>query len=267
MLINLSLSPLARGAKEAPAPRALIERAIAITQGDKQLPRYTYFMLDHSQNRTQKGKVFLDTTTLYEFIWIGDLPYGRIVELQGKPLRGKALKDEQARYDKAIADHEGLDVGSRAKAKHYSLLDTGLRLGPLLTSAYAVSELRQETLAGSVTHVVDCIPTASVGVNQPAATRHVTLWITDSGVILREMYQLVADESDKRRGSYGQQDFQVIDGNQLPQHRFFHLNAPNGNTGDFEYTYSRFRRFSVSVQIVPSPEAPGDRPGVTSPQQ
>jgi hypothetical protein len=36
------------------------------------------------------------------------------------------------------------------------------------------------------------------------------------------------------RGSHGQDDFQLIDGNLLLQHSFFHLNAPNGNTGDFE---------------------------------
>jgi len=77
----------------APTPRALIEKAIALRKSDKVLPRYTYFMLDHAQNRTQKGKLFLDTTTLYEYTWIGDLPYGRVVELQGKPLRGKALND------------------------------------------------------------------------------------------------------------------------------------------------------------------------------
>jgi len=40
------------------------------------------------------------------------------------------------------------------------------------------------------------------------------------------------------RGSHGQDDFQLIDGNLLLQHSFFHLNAPNGNTGDFEDSYS-----------------------------
>jgi hypothetical protein len=208
----------------------LIEKAILLRDGDKVLPRYTYFMLSHAQNRTPNGKLFLDSTTLYEYTWIGDLPYGRVVELQGKPLKGKALADEQARYDKAVADHGGLDVDARAKAKHYYLLDTELRLEPLLTPAYVVSELRLEGLAGSTTHVIDCIPAPSQDSAHPAATRHATLWIMDSGAILRENYEVVADEPDRLHGSHGQADFQLIDGNQLPRHSFFHLNAPNGNT-------------------------------------
>jgi hypothetical protein len=248
----------------APIPRALIEKAIALRNSDKILPRYTYFELKITQNRTPKGKLLVDDSTLYEDTWIGDLAYARVVEVKGKPLKGKALAGEQARYDKAVADHGGL-VALPAKVKHAYLLDTSLRLESLLTPAYVVSELRQVTLAGSVTHVVDCTPAASADVTHPVATRHATLWITDSGVILRETYEVVADEPDKMRGSHGQNDFQLIDGNLLPQHSFFHLNAPNGNTGDFEDTYSRYRRFNVSSRIVSATESSSDRPSSTSP--
>jgi hypothetical protein len=241
----------------APTPSVLIEKAIASRNSDKILPRYTYFMLSHTQNRTQKGKLFVDDSTLYEFTWIGDLPYGRVVEVKGKPLKGKALTDEQARYDKAVADHANLDIVP-AKLKNAYRLDTALHLEPLVTPAYAISELRQETLAGNLTHVIDCAPVPSTDSAHPTATRHATLWITDSGVILRETYEVVADEPDKMHGSHGQDDFQLIDGNLLPQHSFFHLNAPNGNTGDFEDTYSRFRRFSVSTRIVPATGSSSD---------
>jgi hypothetical protein len=240
-------------------PRALIEKAIALRNSDKILPRYTYFKLSQTQNRTQKGKLFLDDTTLYEYTWIGDLSYARVVEVKGKPLKGKALADEQARYDRAVAEHAGL-IDLPAKIEPAYLLDTNLRLEPLVTPAYAVSELRQETLAGNLTHVIDCIPTASTDVAHPAATRHAALWIADSGIILRETYEVVADEPDRLRGSHGQDDLQLIDGNQLPQHSFFHLNAPNGNTGDFEATYSRFRRFNVSSRIVSAAESSSTSP-------
>jgi hypothetical protein len=259
LVIALIASPrlLTAQSTPAPTPHALIEKAIALRNSDKILPRYTYFMLSHTQNRTQKGKLFVDDSTLYEFTWIGDLPYGRVVELQGKPLKGKSLADEQARYDKAVADHAGLDIVP-AKLKNAYRLDTALHLEPLLTPAYAVSELRQETLAGNLTHVIDCTPVPSMDSTHPTATRHATLWIADSGAILRETYEVVDDEPDKMHGSHGQNDFQLIDGNLLPQHSFFHLNAPNGNTGDFEDTYSRFRRFSVSTRIVPATGPSGD---------
>jgi hypothetical protein len=269
LAIALGVFPLTLASQStvAPRPRALIEKAIALRKSDKVLPHYTYFKLDRTQNRTQKGKLFLDTTTLYEYTWIGELPYGRIVELQGKPIKGKALAHEQARYDKAVADHGGLDIDVRAKAKHYYLLDTTLRLEPLLTPSYAVTELRQETLAGNVTHVIDCTPVPSADLTHPTPTCHTTLWITDSGVILRDTYELIADEADKLHGSHGQEDFQLIDGNQLPQHSFFHLNAPNGNTGDFETTYSRFRRFNISSRIVPATEPSSDSSSSTARQR
>jgi hypothetical protein len=251
LAIAFTASALVLTAQSTPAPHVLIEKAIALRDGGYALPRYTYFSFAQNQNRTPKGKLFQDDTTLYEYTWIGDLPYGRVVETQGKPLKGKALDLEQARYDKAVADHSGLDVDTRAKDRHYAVVKTDVRLELLLTSAYALSEIRQETLAGQRTHVIDCTPNPSTDSAHPTATRHATLWITDSGAILRQVYELVADEPDKMRGSHGQDDFQLIDGNRLPLHSFFHLNAPNGNTGDFQDTYSRFRRFNVSVNIVP----------------
>ena len=267
--LALSLFPLALNGQSttAPAPRALIEKVIALRKSDKVLPRYTYFMLNHTQNRNQKGKLFLDDTTLYEYTWIGDLPYGRVVELQGKPLKGKALADEQARYDQAVADHGGLDVAERARTKHQYLVNTSLRIEPMLTPVSAVTELRLVTLAGTPTHLIDCNPAPSPDSTLPPATRHATLWMTDSGVILRETYEVVADEPDKMHGSHGQEDFQLIDGNQLPQHSFFHLNSPNGNTADFEDTYSRFRQFNVSSRIVSPTESSSDSPSSTAPQR
>ncbi len=251
--------PLWSQSAAAPTPRALIEKAIALRNSDKILPRYTYFQLKTTQNRNTKGKLFVDEATLYEYTWIGDLAYARIVAVKGKPLTGKALADEQARYDKAVADHGGF-MEVPVKLKHAYRLNTSLSLESLLAPAYVLSELRQETLAGTPTHVIDCTPAASTDVTHPAATRHATLWVTDSGAILRETYEVVVDEPDKMRGSHGQDDSQLIDGNLLPQHSFFHLNAPNGNTGDFEDTYSRYRRFNVSSRIVSTTESYGDGP-------
>jgi len=253
-VFSLSLTPQSATAQ---TPRALIEKAIALRKSEKVLPRYTYLMLSRAQNRTAKGKLFLNITTLYEYTWIGDLPYGRVIEEQGKPLKSKALDLEQARYDQAVAGHGGLDVDVRAKIRHAYLVDTSLSLEPFLTPAYALRELRQETLVGNLTHVIDCAPILSADSNQPAATRHAIAWITDSGVILRTTYEIIADEPDRLHGSHGQEDFQLIDGNQLPQHNLFHLNAPNDNTGDFENTYSRFRRFNVSSRVLPVAESSG----------
>lgn len=265
VLMSIPAVALSQQAQTGPNPQTLIEKAIQLSNSQKVLPRYTYFLLELTQNRTPKGKLLLNDSTLYEYTWIGDLPYGRVVEKQGKPLKGQALADEQARYEKALADHAGLTMNTRLKGTRATLVDPALELEPLVTAAYTVREVRQETLTGSPTHVIDCTPVASSDPAHPAATRHVVLWITDGGVILRHTYDVVSDESDKLRGSHGQEDFQLIDGNRLPQHRTFHLNAPNGNTGDFESTYSRYRRFNVSSRILPADGPADDNPDTNSP--
>jgi hypothetical protein len=214
-------------------------------------------MLNRYQIR-DKVKIGIAFATLYEYTWIGDLPYARIVELQGKPLQGKALAREQARYDQAVAGHGGLDLDTRRLLNNSLPFMSPLELDPFLTSTYTLSELRLETLAGNLTHVIDCTPAHSTDSAHPTATRHATLWITDSGAILRDAYEVLADEPKSLHGSYGQDDFQLIDGNQLPQRNSFHLNAPKGTTGDFEQTFTGFRRFNVSSRIVPATESPAD---------
>jgi hypothetical protein len=232
----------------AATPHFLIEKAITLRKSDKTLPRYTYLMLNRTQTRN-KVQFSFDLSTLYEYTWIGDLPYARVAEIQGKALQGKALAREQARYDQAVAGHAGLDLDARGISfKNSFLLISPLDLEPFLTPAYTLSELRQETLAGNLAHVIDCTPAFPTDSAYPVATHHATLWITDSGAILREAYDVVANEPDRPRGSRGQEDFQLIDGNLLPQHAALHI--PGSITLDSEQTFTRYRRFNVSSRIV-----------------
>jgi hypothetical protein len=244
-------------------PRALIEKAATLRRDKSSPTRYTYFKLSHLKNSYKEhvvfGKrLFLDNTTLYEYTWIGDLPYGRVIELQGKPLTGDALAQEQARYDQAVADHSGLGSDARAKINHLTLIGDDFELKDLLTPAYAVTEIRQEQIAGNLTHVIDCVPTPSTDPRHPAATRHNQLWITNSGIILRESFDVLADEPQLFRGSHSQSDFQFIDGNTLPLHNIAHVYffVPARKAVilvEAEDTFSRFRRFNVSTRIL-SPE-------------
>ena len=272
--------PLAAQSAPAPSapplsPRALIEKAIAIDSDKTPKTRYTYFELEHLENRFCKGRPilynglpilkrgtrFVNTTTLYEYTWIGDLPYMRIVERQGKPLTGDALAKEQARYDQAVADHSGLGLEARARIIHQTLVDPDIRLTDLLTPAYALTELRQETLAGNLTHVIDCVPVPSTGPLHPAATEHIQLWITGSGAILRKITDVLADEPEVLQGSHMQFDSQLIDGTLLPQHELMHLYTPKVVKGsiiliDLERTYDRFRRFNVTSRVLPADGTP-----------
>lgn len=232
------------------------------------MTRYTYFKLDHLRNSYKEHVIFgkrliVDTTTLYEYTWIGDLPYGRVVERQGKPLAGEALAQEQARYDQAVADHSGLDKVARAKIEHAHLLDTSDDLAAVLTPAYTLTELRQETIDGHLTHLIDCVPTPSA--NAPLATRHYQLWITDSGAMLRRIIDVLADEPVMLRGSHEQFDNQLIDGDRLPLHNLVHTYFFSAARNaiillDEEETYSRYRRFNVTTRIVPTNESQPNHP-------
>lgn len=211
----------------APTPHTLIERAIAFEKSDKSKTRYTYFELDHGQNRDHKGKLFADNTKLYENIWIADLPYKRLVELNGKPLTGDDLAREQARYDQAVAEHSGLGTEARAKIERVHLVNANIHLASLLTPAYTLTEFRQESIAGNLAHVIDCTPVSSTDPLHPTPTKHYEFWITNSGAILRTIFDILADEPEMLHGSHGQFDSQLIDGNLLPLHDLMHFYTPN----------------------------------------
>jgi hypothetical protein len=259
----------------APTPRTLIERASALNKDQTAKTRYTYFMLERLEDRYDKERTirytglhnlmqnigFTKTTTLYEITWIGDLPYMRVVELQGKPLKGQALADEQARYDQAVADHSGLDMPARARIIHQTLGHSKIHIDDLLTPAYALTELRQETLAGHLTHLIDCVPVPSTDPAHPTATEHIQLWITDSGAILRNITDLIADEPEELQGSHMQVDNQLIDGTLLPQHALGHTYMLMAGENaiilaDVERTCDRFRRFTVTSRILPADGQP-----------
>jgi hypothetical protein len=259
----------------APTPRTLIERATAIYKDQTAETRYTYFELEHLENRFDKGNPtiyngipllkqgtrFINTTTLYEYTWIGDLPYMRVVKQQGKPLKGQALADEQARYDQAVADHSGLGMTARAKIIHQTTVTFNFHIEDLLTPTYTLTELRQESLAGHLTHLIDCVPVPSTDPDHPTPKEHLQLWITDSGAILRSIRDVIADEPEVLQGSHLQIDNQLIDGTLLPQHELSHIYTPKVIQNaivliDLERTYDRFRRFTVTSRILPADDQP-----------
>jgi hypothetical protein len=257
----------------------LVEKAVAIENDQTAKTRYTYFELEHLENRFDKGRPtlyngifflkhgtrFIDTTTLYEYTWIGDLPYMRVVERQGKPLTGNALVKEQARYDQAIADHNGLGQAARAKINRQTWVSLQIHLPDLLTPAYTLSELRPETLSGSLTHLIDCVPVPSTDPAHPTPTEHLQLWITGSGIILRSITDVIADEPEVLQGSHLQFDNQLIDGTLLPQHELSHIYTPKVVKNaivliDVERTCDRFRRFNVTSRILPANAQPATPP-------
>jgi hypothetical protein len=197
-------------------------------------PRFTYFELAHTQNRGPNGKLYYDRTELSETTYLDDLPYQRLVEVNGKPLIGKAFHAEQARYDQAIRDRSALDTATRAKLAKQ--LHISLKLPyPLLTTHYQLTDLRQEMLDGHSVHVIDATPLPA---SDSVPTRHLRLWIAPSSpgtppllLLLRTDFDYLAPDNGILPGSSGQILYTLIDTIPVPSHYEIHSRvAPSGKS-------------------------------------
>ncbi len=259
----LPLASLTATAQQLPTPTssaltALIQTALQrMTQAEDAKTHFTRFDLEHTVNHNQKGKLTAQYTALYEDTWINDLPYKRLVEWNNKPLTGADLAAEQARYDKAVADHQKLDLVERAALMRQKLTNTNLRLNKVLTADYRLTELRQQTLNGQLTHVLQAEPQPSLDPAHPIPQQRFTIWITDSDPIFVHLTcDILDDEPSILRGSTFQTDYQMVDSLPFPSRETYHGYAPVGKkiiTVDTEHTYTRYRRFTANVIIKSTP--------------
>lgn len=246
----------------------LVREAVAnLGEQRKSGERFTYFELARTQNHNPKGKVLADRSVLTEMTYLGGLPYGRVVEIDGKPLTGKALVDEQARYDQAVKDRAALDTAARARIDKQVLIDAGLPY-PLLTTRFHLADTPQQSANGETIHLLDASPLPAANSGEPMESRHLQLWIAATGPgtsphLTRADFDYLTDDGDIQRGSSGRIDFIVVDGITLPEHKAIHskvLYKGQLVLVDVDRTYSRYRRFGSAVRILPGS---GD---ATSPQ-
>ncbi len=234
----------------------MLQRAVdKFEQAKDSKTRYTYLQLDHIQNFNAKGKKAVDYTQFFEVTYIADLEYSRLLEVNGKPLKGRALDDEQNRYDAAVRERSALDGLARAKIQHSRLLNAGIKLRDLLTE-YRISSGQSVAMEDCNCVLVDLVPASS------EAKKHYRLWIDpETNEIRRLDFEQLDYEGQFLSGGTGTETFQYLDGIPLLVHSHFDGRAPLNNetvrvVGD--HTYSRFRKFSVTTTIVPV--TPADTP-------
>lgn len=216
--------------------------------------RFTYLELVHTQNYNEKGKKTVDYTELFDVTYIADLQFARLLEVDGKALKGRALEAEQKRYDDAVRDRSALDGFARAKIQHQKMLDAGVSLGDLITE-YRTSAVDHATKDDCNCVVIDLVPISS------DAKRNYRVWI-DPGTneIRRVDFDQLADSGDVLRGGTSTQTFEYLDDVPLPVHSHFDGNAALNNKMVrivADHTYSRYRKFSVTTTILPV--APGEK--------
>jgi hypothetical protein len=241
-----------------PLLRAAIEKG---RSGDTDKMRFTYHLLEHTQNFNQKGKKIWEITRRYEVIYIADLEYRRLLEVNGKPLTGQALADEQKRYDDAVRERTALDGVARAKLMHHKNKNVSFSFGQILTK-YQSKVVEETQLDGRACLLIDAKPLETV---TDAPKRHLRIWLdTQKHEFLRVDYDLLADEDDLLRGSIVSMNFIYINGVLLDTQDHFVGILPTKDKKKSVYrvvtdqNYSNYRKFVSTVRLLPDGE--GDSP-------
>lgn len=212
--------------------------------------RFTFLDLYHNLNFNEKGKKTADATQLYDVTYIGELQYSRLLEIDGKALKGRQLTREQRRYDDAVREHSALDDKARAKIMHQVVksIDGSLSLGELS------SKYENAILGHAAVEVCDCVMIESSPL-PGGPTRSYKFWVdTGKQEVVRLNGTLLGDEDDKLKGSTFDFQYTYIGGTRLTTHSVIDANLLMSKKRVrvvTEHTYSNFRKFSVTTTILP----------------
>lgn len=209
--------------------------------------RFTYLDLNHTLNFNDKGKKTVDYTQLFEVTYIADLQYSRLLEVNGKALKGKPLDEEQKRYDDAVRERSALDDNARAKIQHQIMKDAGIVLGDLKDYRNIVAE--HASIDNRDCIVIDSTPLTTTRLKQ------YRYWFDPAKEeVLRVDFNQLSDTSDMLSGGTGRLEWIYMDGTPLLVHSHIDANTFLGKKRVrlvVDHDYSRFRKFSVTTTIVP----------------
>lgn len=249
LFVSLSLAiGQAPSQSETDAAISTLRTAVGkLDQAAQSKTRFTYLDLNHTLNFNEKGKKTADISQLFEVTYIGDVQYSRLLENEGKPLTGKALEEEQRRYDNAVREHSALDDKARAQVQHQVMKDAGLNLGKV--SDYNNTVVDHAVIGGRNCVVIESVPTSE------SHRKRLRWWLdsADEEIVQMEFEQLT-DEGDMLGGSKGRLEWIYMDG--IPLLVRSHIDAHTLNATKrvhlvVDHDYSRFRKFTVTSTIVP----------------
>jgi hypothetical protein len=268
LLLASSPSSSAGQAVDRQAPldiRSLVEAAVQnVTSASETHTRFTNFELAHFMYFDSAGKKYGDRTDLFEQTWINDIHYDRLVELDGKPLTGRALEAERKRYDDAIAQRG--QYGLKEHSGGRVLSTDGVDFRNALKLEYALREVGRKKSAEGEFRVVEA---SLIGKAPPDAKCpwKYTLWILESPPRLMYYRADAKDSKSKQcRNAMGEVTYQVVEGYPVVSHdrTVTFVPDPSGYIrAEADYTYTKYRLFTTSMilkfdgaMIDPGPVSP-----------
>lgn len=233
------------GQDAPPALRAALQKLEDTTESRV---RFTYRNLSHTQNFNEKGKRTADFTQLFDVTYIAGLEFARLLEIDGKPLQGKALREEQERYERAVRERSALDGAARAKLQHRVQKSAGIDL-EALASGYHARATGEEQMGGRTCLVIDAVP------GERGGAKSYRLWLDAAHEqILRLDFNQLTDEGEMLRGAQGTKLWTYLEGVPLTTHSVVDATFALGGKGRTrvlaEHTYTDFRRFSATATMV-----------------
>ncbi len=212
--------------------------------------RFTYRDLSHTQNFDGKGKRTVDLTELFDVTYLSGLEYSRLLAVDGRPLAGKALRQEQEHYDAAVRERSSLDGAARAKFDHHIQKDAGIDL-KALADGYRDRIVGHEPINGQDCVVIEAIPGAGGG------AKSYRLWLdVDRAQIVRLDFLQLSREGEMLEGTRGSKFWTYIEGSPLVSHSaveaMYEINGGERIRVLADHSYSEFRRFSATSTVLPA---------------
>ena len=254
----LSPGAFAQSSHSDNPPNALIQKALEhFNANKKQAYAYTYIELWHNQNFNKHGKLKTDQSAKFESVFIEDLPYLRKIEENGKPLTGKAARQEEEKYEAAVKARKGMSLEQKQAEMRVENLTFPIHLN-LLLKLYTCRTVDTESINGRMAIHIDCIPRTELKAKNEeeseALSVHVQIWIdVQDKMLSRFDGELIAPVNGMTSGSSASVSYLPIDGVWLPSHILVRGEMKRGKSivgFKTDQTYSNFKKFRVDIRML-----------------
>jgi hypothetical protein len=217
---------------------------------------FTYDVDYRNRNLTPRGKLLTDYAAKYEVIFVGGLPYRRLVEENHRPLTGLAAAQEAQRYDQTFAERSHMSIDQkRDYLRRPWNVDVPL---PQLIGLFNSTIVGEDIVEGRPAVIIESLPRPDAHPadeeERRALHKRVKLWIDREDLIVSKLEAtLVADDALMKTGTVARIDFERKAGVWLPTQSDVQFEAMAGDQlirGETIEENTDFRRFHVDVRLL-----------------